>query len=169
MNKARNHEMVRMHVEDRMTLSEIGRWYGLSRERIRQVVRYEGVAQSVTADVAAPARRRQRVLRVARLCEECRDSFEVLPHLSARLFCSRRCYISSISYSDVGLIRHLQKLAALLGRTPNRFDINAADGPCHTVYVKRFGTLRNAQASAGLKPNNVGQPRAMFKAESDGA
>ena len=156
MNEARNREMARMHVEDRMTLSEIGRWYGLSRERIRQVVRHEGVAQSVTADVAAPARRRQRVPRLGRVCEECTDSFEVLPNRAAQLFCSRRCWIVSVSYSEAELIRHLQKLATLLGRTPTRFDMNAADGPSHTVYTRHFGTLRNAQASAGLKPNGRG-------------
>ena len=156
MNETRNREMVRMHVEDRMTFSEIGKVVGLSRERVRWLMRREGVPQSVTADVKARALRHKRVPRTSRICE-CGGTFDTLPSQRTRLFCSHRCYSDSISYSDTNLIQHLQKLAALLGRTPNQSDVNSADGPYHVTYVRHFGTWHNAQVVAGLKPNELGR------------
>ena len=58
------------------------------------------------------------------------------------------------------MIAALKSLAAELGRTPSQADIDRACklGKCkHSrTYHLTFGSLRDAQAAAGLKPNEVG-------------
>lgn len=58
-----------------------------------------------------------------------------------------------------GLLEALRQLARTLGRTPSRSDLTEA-GLSHMAYVRRFGSLSQAQEAAGLSANPVGRPRA---------
>lgn len=54
--------MAQLHTECRWTLSEIARYLGITRERVRQIVREEGVKSAVTQAVQREATRRSRLL-----------------------------------------------------------------------------------------------------------
>jgi hypothetical protein len=59
-------------------------------------------------------------------------------------------------YTDEQLLNHLQRLAEKLGRTPTGEDIREADGASPGTYNSRFGCIKEAQAAAGLEPNERG-------------
>jgi DNA-directed RNA polymerase sigma subunit (sigma70/sigma32) len=42
MDKERAKEMYRLHHDETLTLAEVGREYGISRERVRQILRAAG-------------------------------------------------------------------------------------------------------------------------------
>lgn len=54
------------------------------------------------------------------------------------------------------LILHLKQLAEQLGRTPTKLEIDAANKFTSNQYYSNFGSLRQAQQLAGLKPNPIG-------------
>lgn len=62
------------------------------------------------------------------------------------------------AYRYEAALAALRALAARLGHTPTTDDIKAA-GLCTTTYVRQWGTLRRAQAAAGLVPNQLGGDR----------
>lgn len=151
----RNREIVRLHVEERLTLTEIAERFALTRERIRQIVRKAGIAPSETQAVLHEG------TMVEWACEVCGKE-EQRERTDARArTCAGDCrseLMSSIhrQYTDEEALAHLAGLAERLGRTPTQVDINAADGPAHTIYNHRFGSLREAQRLVGLEPNEVG-------------
>lgn len=155
MKAERNMRMVAMHVEDRMTLAAIGDVFGISGERVRQIVRHAGVSQSVTLSVMSEAASGPRVERVVRVCPTCSKPFESLPYFR-RKFCCKECYLRSLRHSEAELVSRLQELAEGLGYTPSQFDINAVAPPSHMIYVRYFGSIRAAQERAGLEPNGIG-------------
>jgi hypothetical protein len=53
-------------------------------------------------------------------------------------------------YTNKELIKHLKTLAKKLGRTPAIKDINEAGKPGYSIYMSRFGSIKKAQAAAGL-------------------
>jgi hypothetical protein len=65
-------------------------------------------------------------------------------------------------YSQQQLIEKLQEMAARLGRSPTQVEATKdPDIPCHTTYVKRFGSWTAALRAAGLPvdPHSVGYDR----------
>lgn len=101
-NKAeRNAEFVRLHVEERLTLTAIGERFGISRERVRQIVRKHGVAVAVTTAV------RSESAGVDFTCPVC----EVTTRMGAfrasrRLYCSRDCYSIDRNAAGPATYRH---------------------------------------------------------------
>ena len=66
-------------------------------------------------------------------------------------------------YSQQWMIEKLQELAARLGRSPSQVEASTApDIPSHTIFVKRFGSWREALEVAGipLNPLYLGYDRA---------
>lgn len=51
------------------------------------------------------------------------------------------------------LLDRLRQLAQHYGRTPSEPLINRHSPPSHMAFVRTFGSLRKAQAAAGLLPN----------------
>jgi hypothetical protein len=127
------------------TLADIGREFGMTRERVRQI--------------AGPSQR-PLIPTEERICPGCGATHRRKAN-SRHRHCSRRCgqraHTRHPTYSRDGLLDELAALAERLGRTPNQLDINAdPDTPCHVTYVRRFGSIRAAQIAAGLEPNGVG-------------
>jgi hypothetical protein len=56
------------------------------------------------------------------------------------------------------MLEEMRRLAGLLKRTPNSRDIRTYGIYCTDSYLHYFGSLRNAQKKAGLKPNKRGRP-----------
>lgn len=148
-------DLVRMHVGERMTLAEIGERVGLSRERVRQRVRRAGVGTHVTRMIVREQREAKRVLWE---CATCGYQEALKPsRATITTYCSTRCARGhNRRYTDDYLLDHLRNLASQLGRTPSQHDINDHDGPAHPTYCKRFGSIREAQRRAGLRPNRRG-------------
>lgn len=146
-------------------MEDIGDMAELSRERIRQIIRQSGV----------PFRHRQGrrpadPLRILRALPQATSWLE-LAELSNHTERSVRDCLRALGhyeraeeqfqstrnlYQESELIEHLVILAQGLGRTPGIHDINAAEGPWHTTYVRYFGSIRAAQEAAGLTPNPRG-------------
>lgn len=147
----RNTEIVRRYREGE-TMEAIGDDYGISRERVRVILARAGVESRGRKDYRGP--------RVAWTCEQCGREREAVPS-QVRRFCSRACAGAAKRADDDDLLVALQGLALRLGRTPSEEDMNADPStPCHTTYVYRFGSLREAQERAGLTPNRVGHDNA---------
>lgn len=150
---AREQRFVNMHLRDGMTFEDIGRLEGLTRERVRQIVRRAGVT------VAESREAMRRAAMVETVCEECgvpverRDS-----QVGRAAYCSPICGNRSRGrqlrvWTEDSLTAHLRSLADRLGRTPSQHDVNRHSPPSHMSFVRRFGSLRNAQRAAGLTPN----------------
>lgn len=153
-NPTRDQNIVNEHVHARRTLQDIGDDYGLTRERVRQIVRRAGVSPKVTAAV----KHENAVERVLFVCEVCGKKNLLKPAVArTRRVCSHECSGKlRRAYTHEDLLDHLRDLALELGCTPGVNDVIAHDGPSHTMYYRYFGSLRAAQAEAGLKPNKVG-------------
>ena len=105
----RNQLLVRLHVEDRNTLSEVGALLGISRERVRQVVRAAGVSVDVTDAVKYERRARWMI------CEACGEKVR---KSSRGRFCSQRCAGEGRRHTDDFLLEQMRRLALTLDRTP---------------------------------------------------
>ncbi len=147
----RNAEMVRLYVDEHKTLQNIGDHFGVTRERVRQIVRRAGVGRDVTS--ANFAFRSEADL-VDMVCEECGSVTRRQPS-SVRQFCSWRCSGKSKTITSAHALRELRRLALMLGNTPGMMDL-VAPWPTHTIYYRLFGSLRAAQDIAGLTPNKRG-------------
>ena len=152
----RNAEIVRLHVEDRMTLTAIGLRYGITKERVRQIVRRAGVSPSVTSAVL----KEKSIPCVEVVCETCGTVVWRKPYRSGGIgkFCSPRCFHASggrAKWTPEMLLDELRRLACILDRTPGMKDL-VAPWPTHMLYYRRFGLLSNACKLAGLTPNARG-------------
>lgn len=147
----RNAEMVRLYVDEHMTLEAIGTLFGVTRERVRQIVRRAGIGSDVTATNFA-FRSEANLMDTA--CETCGKVMRRQPSEVTR-FCSRRCWGRARAMSAEHLLRELRRLALVLDRTPGTLDL-VAPHPNHTLYYQRFGSLAQAQEIAGLTPNTRG-------------
>src|SRR5688572_24515834 len=73
----RTAEIVRLRIEERLTLEEIGERFDLTRERIRQILYAEGIDDRVPTRVGREQRERQQALTDEQLMVELRDSVDV--------------------------------------------------------------------------------------------
>lgn len=140
-------EIVRMHVEERMTLNAIAKEKGITRERARQIVRREGVSPAVTAEIL-----REKGARVVTMvCETCGKVEERRPSL-VRMFCSMACRVRPFTYTEDQLLNAMRLKALSVGHTPGSLLMQN-----HMTYVYRFGSMAEAHARAGLTPNERGK------------
>ncbi len=161
MNEAkteRNMEVVRLHVEERLTLQSIGDLLGISRERCRQIVRRAGVTLDVTARVRAERWAEQyRDGYVEVVCEQCGETAP--PRAPSRIgkgrFCSSKCGAKNRGLADEWMLCEMRRLALSLGHTPRGLEL-VSPLPHWTTYYNHFGSLVRAQEMAGLTPNGVG-------------
>jgi len=66
------------------------------------------------------------------------------------------------TYSNKMLLDRLRKLAAKLGRTPKRREIDKSECcPSSWTYYARFGSLIAALKKAGLKPTRLTRDQAI--------
>ncbi len=153
-NPERDAEMVRRYAAGQETLAQIGASYGITRERVRQVVRRSGLSP----EESWAAKRIAQVGRHTQPCVRCGTAFYAPK--KRNMFCSRRCADAARSAAlrvpDAELLEALRELAGVLGRTPNQYDMNTVGAFSHTTYVLRFGGVAAAQRAAGLVPNGRG-------------
>ena len=150
----RNAEMVRLYTEEHMTLEAIGGRFGVTRERVRQIVKRAGVGRDVT--MANHAMRTEENL-VDVVCEECGKVVRRRPSRAGR-FCSIRCSKVGYAYGIDFLLNELRALALSLNRTPGNRDLRRP-WPTHGVYYRVFGSMQQAQVLAGLATNVQGVRR----------
>lgn len=139
-----------------LTMEEVGSKWGLSRERVRQILNAMGHTERNT----------RKGPRVEFTCSGCGKVLWLRPsdikksRDRERKFCDGACRSRhQHTYSQQDLIRHMQKLAKELGRTPTQQDIQEHGPPSHTTFHARFGSMIAAQEAAGLEPNTHGGPR----------
>ena len=170
LRRSRADAMAALYAEGR-TLEEIGALFGVSRERVRQVLTKHGHA----ARGAPRAARRQRLedaligeIRRTRV-ERIADAHRALgwPEQRARAVVARSPHRHALPRlfrlrRRARYLQQLRTLAAQLGRTPRAFDLNGMGGrPWFGVYIRAFGTMRHAQRLAGLEANKVGAVRGL--------
>lgn len=135
-------------------MNEIGRSYGITRERVRQIVRIAGV----TPEESRAAYHRSCM--VTATCKGCGEIFErhYVDLRKSKGYCKPGCYLSMVNHYDSEyLLTHLRMLAMKLGYTPSGRDLQEHDGPSVSPYRTHFGRLREAQRQAGLEPNIPGR------------
>jgi len=160
-------EAVRLHLENGLSFAAIGGRMGVTRERIRQVVREAGVTVEQSRNIRAA----KMLKRKRRRCARCGEAF--IKKQSVQQYCSPECGWKSTAdqkrkYSDADLLAHLRDLGERLGKTPSTLDLNNHTGPCHRTYYYRFGSLRRAQQLAGLESNESGKPARALQKEKCG-
>ena len=151
-----------MRIEDGMTLQEIGDKYGVTRERVRQVLEREGVVetpQGLAARCVFCAYSSDKT--ILEIAEDSGFPVATVSHVLGRegLPYRHRTGGPGRLYTDEELLNSLRELGKKLGHTPTCQDVISARPPSHTLYYKRFGSLRNAQRLAGFEPNRVGGRR----------
>lgn len=152
-------EIVRLHVEEGLTMQVIGDRLGITRERVRQLLRREGVTVEQTRAIAL-----RRSL-VPKNCERCGKAFVVRRAKKNQKHCSRTCAYAAKGERTAypggreGIIAKLRELAERIGRTPASNDLNSWDDmPSHSTVVRFFGSMSAAQEAAGFVPNKRGFP-----------
>lgn len=148
----RNARIVRRY-QDGETMEAIGGDYGITRERVRQILERAGVPRRQPKDWLSG----RRVEYVTYACLACGQEHECAPsrRIPKETFCDREC---RTLYRRDQLIEDMQRLARRLGRTPGQPQINAHAPPYHMDYYRYFGSVRAAQQAAGLTPNKIGRP-----------
>lgn len=153
--------------QDGATYEEIGQAYGVTRERVRQLIK-------ATGKKGRPSRIDPiRVLRAARTANSFGQCVGALRMDSKKV---ERCLVETGHWTALnrlwGLrkskqrdargeeyLSQLRELAQRLGHTPGLADINAEPKfPRHTTFVRYFGSISRAQKLAGLQPGKVGVP-----------
>ena len=150
------------------SLPEVGKEFGLTRERIRQVLmesnisykkilkeRREKLFQEHLKIVTKKADELGRIPKnkeVAKMISSPLTPFARI--LKAKGYSSPKRGVPKIN--DKVLLNHLKDLSTHLGRTPGINDIMQASSFSHSTYYSHFGSLVNAQKLAGLKPNKQG-------------
>jgi hypothetical protein len=161
---ARRQAMAALY-QDGATYEEIGQVYGVTRERVRQLIK-------VTGKTGRPSRIDPiRVLRAARAANnfgQCVGFLRMDPKKVERCLVetghwtalNRLWRLRKNKQRDVRgekYLSQLRELARRLGRTPGLTDINAEPKfPRHTTFVRYFGSIAMAQKLAGLEPGKVG-------------
>ena len=142
------------------TQTAIGERYGVSRERIRQIVKRNGLGglgrgidplrvlaalPGAGSTVELANQTGFDVQAVARLLRA------LVPTASAEMQAYRREERRNRALAGLGV------LAERLGRTPTTAELNFY-GPRVGVLQRLFGSLSRAQIMAGLRPNRTGRP-----------
>lgn len=146
----RNAEMVRLHVEEGYRQVDLAERFGISRQRIAQILRRAGVTDMES--------------RLATgfglwTCQGCGKVCPSTEALRGRFYCSAACRRKHHrnkgrrKYSPDELLRHLRSLGRRLGRTPTQKDVVEASGPGHGCYYDAFGSFPEALVAAGFMPN----------------
>ena len=153
-------EIVRMRVEEGAMLQEIAVKFGVTRERVRQVLAGEGFTDipqgKVTRCVLCAYSADKTVCEIAIDAGVSKSAAYAIVHNKGLPFIHKTHLGVDRVYANDELLEHLRELSRQLGRTPGMKDLCVAKGPSHTLYYKYFGSLVEAQRLAGLKPNGRG-------------
>lgn len=167
----RNKAMVTM-AKTGMTYEEIGCAFGLTRERVRQVLKKAGITGSTTRAARAAIKAqalesdRERILEWAKANPGlgARDAeaalglkegrvAEALGVEVGRVFVRQKPN-ASVRYTDDDIVRALQEAAFVQGNPMSKvaYDeyVEAFGGPSGVLVAKRFGTWKKACQAAGL-------------------
>ena len=157
LSEQRNAEIVRLHVEEDLNFTEIGLRLGITRERVRQIVRKEGVPASLSKVIRSDRNAEEFV------CKYCGKTEWRAYRVRTKycgLSCARKAGAIGIHvYTNDELLGHLRLLAVQLGRTPALSDVIKIGKPAHGTYYQRFGSFLRACELAGLPPNKRGGRR----------
>ena len=151
----------RMRVEEGVDLQVIADRYGVSRERVRQVLAREGMGdrpQGRAARCVLCAYSSDKT--ILEIAEEAGVAISTARAALKRngLTYQHRMRGPGRRYTDKELLDLLRQLGEKLGRTPTARDMIAVCPPSQMVYHKQFGSLSNAQRLAGFEPNRPGHP-----------
>lgn len=174
----RDERMIQMY-ESGSTLTAIGDYFGLTRERVRQILSAKGVRRRTAAEHSSSVRERvmeQHAARIDALFDELRSVSRVaselkdsgIPvrwieqHLAPRKKESLRTHHVPQLWTNEAILEVLREASRGTGTVTipsyqkwrNDALVGGRKPPTHSVIAWRFGTWRNALASAGL----VGQP-----------
>lgn len=144
----RDREMVQRR-RNGETLGELGACYGITRERVRQIV------DRIDPTANKEAKQTRRTAREARLREKAQRAAETSYEANPRTV-YRPGSLHATMWTNEAMLEALRDLASELGETPSSKQINAQ--PCERIptaamFFRRFGSLRKAQELAGLIPN----------------
>lgn len=170
---ARNADIVRRRSAGE-SLQAIGARFGVSRERVRQIVRDGGGPQGQLTEAVKRRREREvaepRARELVALWSSGREVSELARGLglstravgrvidAAATEAERHMHLTQRMrrYSDADLIKALLTVADQLGRTPYSVDYKrAAEGtalPGYNTLLRRFGSWPQAAGAAGLPP-----------------
>jgi len=167
----RNRAIVEM-AQTGLTYAEIGMHFGLTRERVRQIIKPFGVDGSTTRGARAAQKRealeadRDRILSWAKhnpgLCAADAEAAlgikpgrvrEALGVEATRIFTYTSARVA-VRYTDERIFQALRDAAILLGNPLSKaaYDeyVEAFGGPSGVLLMKRFGTWKAACRAAGL-------------------
>lgn len=171
----RNSLIVAAFLEATHSMAELGRIYGITRERVRQIVVRELSSRYPPESVPTLMRNVRKLhterTRITLTCPQCGDSFKERPNACRRrTYCSRACAREGAKTPILQRVRQLRAVAARLGHTPTTAEMHAYLPGGATTYVRVFGGIAEAQRAAGLTPNKRGGwRRAKERPEETGA
>jgi hypothetical protein len=146
-------DVVHAYCHELKTYAEIGEQYNVTRARIGQII-----GETVSPKMRSHVRRKRSLHRRQRTCQHCGAVFTHRYSNGKHQTCpAAECRAKSRrKWSDEALLQLLVDLHGTLGYTPGVVDLGNHSPPGHSVYFKRFGSLRRAQELAGLTPNAYG-------------
>lgn len=142
-----------------LTLEEVGKQFGVTRERVRQIVARLGLRSRTWSrhDPVAITRATEQ----ARFLEEAAELANTTPHGVRRVLkalgkwdeARDRWGVERHNYTEDELLDFLRAEATALGKTPGQVYLRNCR-PSATTYASHFGTLTEALRRAGLPLNS---------------
>ncbi|MEO6471924.1 MAG: sigma factor-like helix-turn-helix DNA-binding protein [Aeromicrobium sp.] len=172
MNDAKRDRAIVAMAKTGMTYAEIGGTFGVTRERIRQILKKSGITGSTTRAARAAAKQEARVADRERVLDWARHNpglgvrdaedalgledgrvCEALGSDVSRIFVRQRP-TASVRYSDEVIVETLRDASIVQGDPMSKmaYDeyVEAFGGPSGVLVSKRFGTWKGACIAAGL-------------------
>jgi hypothetical protein len=175
----RNESIVKDYSED-LTFDEIGEKYGITHERVRQIIvetmgdkyvnnhkkSFRLIIDLQRKEFIEFAKKLGRVPRMTEYKEKNIGSYDYYYDFQKAAINSGYQYIRQErkkTISDEQMISTLKKLALKLGRTPSKNDLSHFQPGLGANYILRFGSLILAQKLAGLEPNKRGHNKHSYR------
>jgi hypothetical protein len=154
-NPDRTLEIIRQF-NDGWTLQKTGDFWGLSRERVRQLLKRAGANTPELKESRREKRRKARC--TSKKCEICGSMYSGKAIQRKCDNCKNLRLPTPQRYTDEQYLDELRRLSDKIGYTAGVTDIIREGRMSHVSFYRRFGSLRKAQELAGYESHRTGAP-----------
>lgn len=138
--RERNQAVIDMYSSEKYTLKEVGEAFGISRKRVHQIIKREGII----GKHVAKARNRKNQIEIK--CQNCEKKKKVKKSRKDQKYCSIDCFKEdSLKYTDEELINKLKRIKEKYGKLTSVL-IMEESPPSYTTFRHRLGKIKKIRS-----------------------